>query len=149
MNSFLISYFLKTAILVVICFVFDFIQVLKAKNNQRKGGLVTTEPFHFFFELGFQLWQSRQPGHFILAALESVDELLNPRLGGILDFLRGPFHKDFPLIEHGNALGDIKNIRDFVTDNDRGESKLLLVVGNHAVNSVFSNRIETRGRLIK
>src|SRR3989339_963045 len=85
----------------------------------------------------------------MLKSLQAPDNLSLKRMVEILKFLGRTLKNDLFLIEGKNPIGDKIDVRNLVTDKNRGKTKFSLVLGDHAQNGVFTHRVLTGRRFIK
>jgi len=65
------------------------------------------------------------------------------------EFLRRALKNDRSIIEGENPVRNEKNIRDLVADKDRSKTELFMILGNHAQDRIFADRVQPRGGFVK
>ncbi|VTR68934.1 hypothetical protein DESC_720312 [Desulfosarcina cetonica] len=77
------------------------------------------------------------------------DELANHRQGAFLDLFRPSLKYNPSLIQHGNPLGNVKYVGNFMADHHAGKAIGFLVLENHGVGRILTDGVESGGRLVK
>src|SRR5713226_8361329 len=79
----------------------------------------------------------------------TVDELLDDGVGRRLNDGRRPDLHDPYLVQNGDRVCDLEDLRDLVAHHDGGEPEPLVQLADQAVDAIDENRIESGGGLVE
>ena len=90
-----------------------------------------------------------EAGQFIFEAFKAMDKLGDDRPGFSFQIHRGALKKNFGVIDNGHAVGNVEDVGNIVTDDNRTEFEFFLIVGDHGEDRVFSDGVQPGGGLVK
>ena len=83
---------------------------------------MTLQPVHFLLQPSSAYGLGGNTGQIVVGAFKPLYETFHGGVGNLLDKLGGAFKKNLAAVNHGNSLRNEKDIRNFVANDDAGET---------------------------
>lgn len=93
-------------------------------------------------------WRARAFGFDVVAAVDTLQELLDAEVGVLLELFEGALCRDFAVQEEEAVLGDLAGAVHVVGDDDAGDAEFFAEFVDELVDAIGADGIEAGGGFV-